>query len=200
MTPVPVMPVTFVLNGSEVTVLASPSELLLDLLRGRLGHTGTKEGCGQGECGACTVLVDGRSVCSCLFPALEVEGRSVVTIEGLPSYPGLKPGATFARPSGTKKGYGLTPLQRAFVELGGIQCGFCTPGMILSARALLDRNPDPSDAEIREALAGNLCRCTGYVQIVRAVRKAAELETRPEGTYEGSPGLQPGVTQAEGNK
>ncbi len=164
MTPVrPVTPVTFVLNGSEVTALASGSELLLDLLRGRLGQTGTKEGCGQGECGACTVLVDGRSVCSCLFPALEAEGSNVVTIEGLGD------------------GNELCVLQRAFVECGGIQCGFCSPGMILSAKVLLDSNPEPSDAEIRAALAGNLCRCTGYVQIVAAVRRAAaELEAREE--------------------
>ncbi len=161
MTPGTVTPLTFVLNGSEVTVLASGSELLLDLLRGRLGQTGTKEGCGQGECGACTVLVDGRSVCSCLFPALEVEGRSVVTIEGLGD------------------GNELSVLQRAFVERGGIQCGFCSPGMILSAKVLLDSNPDPSDDEIRQALAGNLCRCTGYVQIVASVRQAAaELKAR----------------------
>ncbi len=162
-TPGTVTPVTFVLNGSEVTALASPSELLLDLLRRRLGQTGTKEGCGQGECGACTVLVDGRSVCSCLLPALEVEGRSVVTIEGLGS------------------GNELSVLQRAFVERGGIQCGFCSPGMILSAKVLLERNPEPSDEEIREALAGNLCRCTGYVQIVASVRQAAaELKAQEE--------------------
>ncbi len=156
-------PLTFVLNGSEVVTFARGSELLLDLLRGRLGHTGTKEGCGRGECGACTVLVDGRSVCSCLFPALEVEGRSVVTIEGLGD------------------GNQLSVLQRAFVERGGIQCGFCSPGMILSAKVLLDAEADPSDEEIRQALAGNLCRCTGYVQIVAAVRQAAaELEARKE--------------------
>ncbi|MCP4653943.1 MAG: (2Fe-2S)-binding protein [bacterium] len=147
--------ISFMLNGSAVTAFAAPGDLLIDLLRRRLGQTGTREGCGQGECGACTVLVDGRTVNSCLFPAPEVEGRSVVTIEGLSA------------------GIELSPLQRAFVEHGGIQCGFCTPGMILSAKALLDRNPEPTDDEIREALAGNLCRCTGYVQIVESVRQAA---------------------------
>ena len=148
--------VTFVFNGSEVTVPIEGSDLLLDLLRLRLGHTGTKEGCGQGECGACTVLVDGRSVNACIYPAPEVEGRSVVTIEGL-----------------LGGGNELSTLQQAFVEHGGIQCGFCSPGMILSAKALLDRNPDPSDEEICDALSGNLCRCTGYVQIVESVKRAA---------------------------
>ena len=148
--------VTFVLNGTEVTTPAAGNDRLLDLLRGRLGLTGTKEGCGQGECGACTVLVDGRSVNSCIYPALEIEGKEVLTIEGL------------MRPDNE-----LSSLQRAFVEHGAIQCGFCTPGMILSARALIDRNPHPSDQEIRDALAGNLCRCTGYVQIVESVKRAA---------------------------
>ncbi len=162
---VPVTPVTFILNGSDVTVLASPGELLLDLLRRRLGQTGTKEGCGLGECGACTVIVDGRSVCSCLFPAFEVEGRSVVTIEGLGD-------------AGE-----LSVLQRAFVERGGIQCGFCSPGMILSAKVLLDGGLDPSGDEIRDALAGNLCRCTGYVQIVASVKQAAaELKAQRDNT------------------
>jgi len=145
----------FQLNGSEVQVTASGGDLLIDLLRRDLGLTGTKEGCGQGECGACTVLVDDRPVCSCLYPAFEVEGRRVVTIEGL------------------GRGNALSPLQVSFVEHGGIQCGFCTPGMILSAQALLDRTPDPSDQEIRAALVGNLCRCTGYAQIVESVRTAA---------------------------
>ena len=148
--------VTFVLNGMEVTTQAEGNDRLLDLLRGRYRLTGTKEGCGQGECGACTVLVDGRSVNSCIYPALEIERKEVLTIEGL------------MRPDNK-----LSPLQRAFVEHGAIQCGFCTPGMILSARALIDRNPNPSDQEIRDALAGNLCRCTGYVQIVESVKRAA---------------------------
>jgi carbon-monoxide dehydrogenase small subunit len=139
-------------------VTVEGSMRLIDVLRDRLGHTGTKEGCGEGECGACTVIVDGRSVNSCLFPALEVEGRSVMTIEGLQEDPSV-----------------LSPIQKAFVDHGAIQCGFCTPGMIMSVKALLDANPDPSEAEIREALVGNLCRCTGYVQIVEAVKRAAGI-------------------------
>jgi carbon-monoxide dehydrogenase small subunit len=146
--------INFVLNGSEVTVLARGGDLLLDVLRNRLGHTGVKEGCGQGECGACTVLVDRRCIASCLYPAMEVEGRSVLTIEGL------------------QRNGRLSIVQQAFVEGGGIQCGFCSPGMILATKALLDRNPSPSDGEIREALVGNLCRCTGYVQIVESVKRA----------------------------
>jgi len=149
-------PIAFVLNGTEVTADVRPHWRLIDLLRESLDHTGTKEGCGEGECGACTVLVDGRSINSCLFPALEVEGRAVTTIEGL-----LGPDNV------------LHPIQRAFVDEGGIQCGFCSPGMIMSTMALLDRNPDPTDEEIREALLGNLCRCTGYVQIVESVKRAA---------------------------
>jgi len=148
--------ISFFLNGSSVTVTVDGGELLVDLLRSRLGLTGTKEGCGRGQCGACTVIIDGRAMNSCIYPAMEVEGRGVVTIEGL-----LGPVSE------------LSALQQAFVEHGGIQCGFCTPGMILSAKALLDRNPDPSEEEIRVALGGNLCRCTGYVQIVEAVMGAA---------------------------
>lgn len=149
--------ISFVLNGSHVTERVCGSTLLIDLLRGTLGQTGTKEGCGSGECGACTVLVDGRPAMSCLYPALDVEGRSVTTIEGL------------LRPDNR-----LSPVQEAFVERGGIQCGFCSPGMILSAKALLDRNPDPTTEEICDVLAGNLCRCTGYAKIYQAVVAAAE--------------------------
>jgi carbon-monoxide dehydrogenase small subunit len=145
-------------NGMAVRAEVQPGARLIDLLRRELRLTGTKEGCGEGECGACTVLVDGRAVNACLFPALEAEGRRVTTIEGL------------AGPGGA-----LSPIQRAFVERGGIQCGFCSPGMILSAKALLDANPDPSEREIREGLVGNLCRCTGYAQIVESVRHAAVL-------------------------
>jgi carbon-monoxide dehydrogenase small subunit len=148
--------VSFVLNGAPVVVGVRPHERLIDLLRDTLHLTGTKEGCGEGECGACTVLVDGRSVNACLFPAPEVEGREVLTIEGL-------------RGPDNR----LSPIQESFAELGAIQCGFCTPGMILSAKALLDACPDPDDEQIRDALAGNLCRCTGYVQIVDAIRDAA---------------------------
>ena len=148
--------ISFVVNGMTVVAAVGPSDRLIDVLRTGIGLTGTKEGCGEGECGACTVLVDGRAVNSCLYPGLEVEGKEVVTIEGL-----------------QKEDHTLDPVQESFVALGGIQCGFCSPGMILATKALLDRSPDPSDAEIRDALVGNLCRCTGYVQIVEAVRDAA---------------------------
>ena len=148
--------ISFNLNGSEVNVSADGGMRLLDLLRGLLRQTGTKEGCGEGECGACTVLIDGLAVNACLYPALEIEGKSVTSIEGLL--------AADSR---------MSILQDAFVNEGGIQCGFCSPGMILSAKALLDVNPDPSDREIRNALAGNLCRCTGYIQIIDSVKTAA---------------------------
>ena len=148
--------ITFVLNGVEHTVTVDQSKRLIDILRDHLEMTGTKEGCGEGECGACTVLVDGLAVNSCLYPAPEVQGRSVTTIEGL---------------HGPR--HKLHPIQQAFVDEGAVQCGFCTPGMILSAKALLDSNPDPSDDEIREALQGNLCRCTGYIQIIEAVKATA---------------------------
>ena len=147
---------TFVLNGEPVACDVDVRDLLIEVLRDRLGLNGTKEGCGKGECGACTVLVDGKPVNSCLFPALEAEGTRVTTIEGL------------------ARGTELSTVQQAFVEKGGIQCGFCSPGMILSVEALLDRRPDPTDSEIRAALLGNLCRCTGYVQIIESVRAAAE--------------------------
>lgn len=148
--------ISFVLNGSKVIVSVDGHQCLIDVLRSNLGLTGTNEGCREGECGACTAIVDGQAVNSCLYPALEVEGKNVRTIEGLQG-PGNK----------------LSLIQQAFVDNGAIQCGFCTPGMIMSAQALLDSNPDPSEEEIREALMGNLCRCTGYVQIVEAVKQAA---------------------------
>ena len=147
--------ISFVLNGSEVKVRIEDHMRLIDCLRETLNRTGTKEGCGEGECGACTVLVNGLAVNSCLYPAIEAEGKNITSIEGL-------------RASKNK----LSPIQQAFVDSGAIQCGFCTPGMILSAKALLDSNPDPSDSDIREALQGNLCRCTGYVQIIEAVKEA----------------------------
>jgi carbon-monoxide dehydrogenase small subunit len=150
--------ITFTLNGSNVTATVEGHYRLIDILRGQLRHTGTKEGCGKGECGACTVIVDGRAVNACLYPALEAEDKHVTTIEGLRG------------PDNE-----LSPIQQAFVDSGAIQCGFCTPGMIMSAKALLDRNPDPDEDAIRDALLGNLCRCTGYVQIVEAVRKAAVM-------------------------
>lgn len=144
-------------NGEKVRVSARPMARLLDVLREELRLTGAKEGCGEGECGACAVLVDGALVNSCLVPALQAEGAHITTIEGL-----AKPGA-------------LSKIQEAFARHGGAQCGICTPGMILAAKSLLDRNPHPSDAEIREGLAGNLCRCTGYVRIFEAVVRACEV-------------------------
>jgi carbon-monoxide dehydrogenase small subunit len=142
-------------NRAPVEVEIAPEERLIDLLRGRLGLTGTKEGCAEGECGACTVLVDGRPVNACLMFALQVRGRSVVTVEGLSA------------------GGKLSLLQQKFVESGAIQCGYCTPGMLMSAAALLAANPAASREDIRAALAGNLCRCTGYEAIVEAVAAAA---------------------------
>ncbi len=156
--------IQFTLNGHPECVALRGSELLIDVLRDKLGQRGTKEGCGKGECGACTVLIDGKSVNACLYPAIEAEGRELITIEGL-----------------SGQGGKLSPLQQAFVERGGIQCGFCSPGMILSAQALLDAEPDPSDDQIRQALRGNLCRCTGYVQIVDSVKQVAAAQRDAEG-------------------
>jgi aerobic-type carbon monoxide dehydrogenase small subunit (CoxS/CutS family) len=147
----------FIVNGDEVSARAEAHWPLLRVLREELKLTGAKEGCGAGECGACTVLIDGTAVNACLYPAFEAEGRTVTTIEGLEA------------PDGR-----LHPLQKAFVEKGAIQCGFCTPGMVLSAKALLDRVPRPDEDQIRTALAGNICRCTGYTQIIEAVRAASE--------------------------
>ena len=150
---------SFVLNGEPVQAEVEPHLTLLQVLRDKLELTGTKEGCGMGECGACTVLLDGKTVNSCIFPALEIEGRSVLTIEGLSDAKG-----------------GLHHIQKAFIEHGAVQCGFCTPGMVLSAKALLDENPKPTEEEIRNGIAGNLCRCTGYLQIIEAI-KAASAKT-----------------------
>jgi len=148
---------TFSVNGEPYVLERVPvNRSLLHVLRDDLGLTGTKEGCGEGDCGACTVIMDGKAVNACLVLAAEVEGKDILTVEGL------------------AKGGKLHPLQQAFVDEGAVQCGFCTPGMLLSAKALLDVNPSPSEIEIRTALAGNLCRCTGYDKIVRAVQDAAQ--------------------------
>lgn len=142
-------------NGDPVEFLCDAGATLLDTLRGPLGLTGTKEGCGSGDCGACTVMLDGQMVCSCLVLAVEAEGRQISTIEGV------------------TEGSELHPIQRQFLEHAALQCGFCTPGFIVAAKALLERNPDPTESEVRYWLAGNLCRCTGYDKIVRAVLAAA---------------------------
>ncbi len=165
--------IQFTLNDAPVSALCGPTTMLLDLLRDQLDHKGTKEGCGKGECGACTVMIDGRAINACLFPALEVEGCQVTTIEGL------------VGPRGK-----LSPIQQAFVDHGGIQCGFCSPGMIMSAHALLTSNPDPAEDQIRAALRGNLCRCTGYVQIVDSVRGAAVALRRTEAGQDAKGGPQ----------
>jgi len=143
-------------NGRPYEVILEPRITLLDVLREQLGLTGTKYGCGNGDCGACTVLVDGKPTLSCLTLAITVKGKSILTIEGL------------------AKGNTLHPIQQAFIECGAIQCGYCTPGMIMTTKALLDENPTPTGEEVKEGLAGNLCRCTGYVKIIDAVLTAAE--------------------------
>lgn len=147
--------ITLRINGRSCTLSVPAKTTLLEALRDHLGLVGVKEGCGKGECGACTVLVDGKAVNSCLMLAAQAEGKEILTIEGL------------------SQG-GPTPLQRAFVEEGAVQCGYCTPGMIMSCEALLRENPNPSEEEIKEAISGNLCRCTGYIKILRAVKKALE--------------------------
>jgi len=144
------------INQIDYSLTVGPYESLNRVIRERLGLTGTKKGCDYGGCGSCTVLVDGRPVYSCMYPALRAEGKEVTTVEGL------------------AKGDDLDPLQEAFVNYGGLQCGYCTPGFLMSARALLDRIAQPSDRDIRYALSGNLCRCTGYQKIFRAVKAASE--------------------------
>ncbi len=152
-------------NGDEYHLLVDTHRTLLEVIRDQIGLTGTKNGCGAGECGACTVLVEGRPVNSCLMLAVEAEGQEVLTIEGL------------------AKGDVLHPIQKAFVECGAIQCGYCTPGMVLTTKALLDRTPDPTREEILQGLRGNLCRCTGYVKIVDAVNAAKALLAEVESTW-----------------
>lgn len=147
--------VTANVNGDAIEFLCEPQQTLLDVLRNEIMLTGTKEGCATGDCGACSVVLDGRLVASCLVLAVEAQGKSVETIEGM------------------AKGDRLHPLQRAFLEHNGVQCGICTPGILIAARALLERNPDPTESEVRFWLAGNLCRCTGYDKIIRSVLAAA---------------------------
>jgi len=151
------IPVKLSINGDNFEVNIKPTRTLLEVLREDLGLTGTKKGCGEGECGACTVLVDGKPVDSCLVLAVQVQGREIVTIEGL---------STNGK---------LHPVQKAFTENGAIQCGYCSPGFILTAKALLDKNPNPTEEEVREAISGNLCRCTGYQRIVDSILKAAKI-------------------------
>jgi len=148
--------VTTTVNGDEYEVLCEPQQSLLDVLRDTLTLTGTKEGCATGDCGACSVVVDGRLVCSCLMLAVEADGKKVETIEGM------------------AKDEDLHPLQKNFLEFNGLQCGICTPGILIAARELLKRNPDPTETEVRYWLAGNLCRCTGYDKIIRSVLVTAK--------------------------
>lgn len=149
--------VSTTINGDNVEFACEPNESLLDVLRNRLGLSGAKEGCGTGDCGACSIQVDGRVVCSCLVLGVEAEGREIETVEGL------------------AQGTELHPLQSKFLEHAALQCGVCTPGFLMAAKALLEKNPDPTEEEIRFGLAGNLCRCTGYDKIVRAVQDAAKV-------------------------
>lgn len=147
--------IKFTLNNELVEVAVQPGETLVDTLRNRLKLTGTKKGCNEGECGACTVLINGEPVASCIYPSVKVHKCEVLTIEGV------------------ELNGELHPIQKAFIDAGAVQCGYCTPGMVLSAKALLDKNPSPDEEDIRTALSGNICRCTGYVQIVEAVERAA---------------------------
>jgi len=162
------IPIEFTLNGSRTRATVPANMTLARMLRDRLGLTGTKIGCGKGECGACAVLIDGKSMNSCLVLAAQVDGREVTTIEGL------------------EKDGKVHPIQEAFIEEGAIQCGYCIPGMVISSKALLDGNPDPSDDEIRVGISGNLCRCTGYTKILKAVRSAAKKLQENRGEREGT--------------
>jgi carbon-monoxide dehydrogenase small subunit len=154
--------ITLKVNGEAEQVDVPSNMTLLTMLRDKLGATGTKNGCSAGECGACTVILNGEPVNSCMVLAVECDGAEVTTVEGL------------------SEDHTLDPVQQAFIDSGAVQCGFCTPGMLISARALLDRNPDPSEHEIRDALVGNLCRCTGYGRIIDAVKQAARVEKAAE--------------------
>jgi carbon-monoxide dehydrogenase small subunit len=152
----PKIRVSFIVNQEPVEILAEPWQTLMDALRENLRLTGTKEGCGNGNCGACTVMLNGKAIDSCCMLAAEAEGQNVTTVEGLAN------------------GEQLDPLQQAFIDFGALQCGFCTPGFLVSARAFLNENPSPSEQDIRFAIAGNLCRCTGYDKIVRAIQHVAD--------------------------
>lgn len=161
------MKIAFNCNGKNITIDADPADRAIDVLRDFLGLTGTKEGCGRGECGACTILLDGKPVNSCMLMAGKLNGGTVITIEGI------------GGPDG-----GLHPLQESFLDTGAVQCGFCTPGMIVTSKALLDENPEPTVEEIEEALSGNICRCTGYKKIVEAVQDAGRKMASKEGIAE----------------
>jgi carbon-monoxide dehydrogenase small subunit len=162
-------PITVTVNGARERLDVRSNETLLQTLRDRMGLTGTKNGCSAGECGACTILMNGKPVNSCMVLAVEADGAEIVTVEGL-----------------AEDGH-LTPLQEAFMEHNAVQCGFCTPGILISAHALLERNPDPTDEEIRLALVGNLCRCTGYLRIIEAVKTAARRIANSPGAGEVNP-------------
>ena len=170
----PARSINLTVNGEKVAAQVDDNWTLLALLREELALTGTKEGCGKGECGACTVIVNGRPVNSCLVLAVEADGCEILTIEGESRGYGKR-----ARRKGAD-GDGLSPLQQAFIDHGAFQCGFCTAGMLMSARALLMRNPDPTEEEVKEAISGNLCRCTGYKPIVEAILDAAVREREEE--------------------
>lgn len=146
--------ISFILNGKNVEADVTTAQRLIDLLREEFNLTGTKEGCGVGECGACTIIMNKRAVNSCLVLAAQADGSEITTVEGL------------------AKGENLHPLQKSFIEHGAVQCGFCTPGMLMSSEALLQENPHPTEEEIKDAIAGNLCRCTGYKQIIEAIKEA----------------------------
>lgn len=152
--------ITLKVNGIRYTVDVKPPRTLVEVLRETLGLTGTKKSCNEGECGACTVLMDGKPVASCLVLAIDAQGKEILTIEGL------------------SKGENLHPIQEAFLKHGGIQCGFCTPGMVMSAKAFLDEHPKPTQIEVRKAISGNLCRCTGYQQIVDSIMAGSEMMKR----------------------
>ncbi len=156
--------ITLNINDQDYEVIVSPQDLLVDVIRKKIGLTGTKKGCGQGDCGSCTVLIDGKPELSCIKLAVSAVGKKITTIEGI------------ANPDGS-----LHPLQEAFLDHGAVQCGFCTPGMILSSKALIDRNPTPTREEIKTAIAGNACRCTGYVNILAAIEDYAKALAEKEG-------------------